>query len=51
MSDFVDGVSDGLEEAWLDVITFLPKLLGTVVILLVGWLIARFIYRLLHPAC
>ena len=46
MSDFVDGVSDGLEEAWLDVITFLPKLLGTVVILLVGWLIARFIYRL-----
>ena len=46
MSDFVDGVSDGLKEAWLDVITFLPKLLGTVVILLVGWLIARFIHRL-----
>lgn len=45
VSDFVDGVSSGLEAAWQDVITFLPKLLGTVVILLAGWLVARIIYK------
>ena len=45
MSDFVDGVSGGLEDAWQDVITFLPKLFGTVVILVVGWLVARFVHR------
>ncbi|MDE0188143.1 MAG: hypothetical protein OXN80_03495 [bacterium] len=45
MSDFVEGISSGLEAAWQDVITFLPKLLGTVVILLAGWLVARLIYR------
>ncbi|MDE0232871.1 MAG: hypothetical protein OXI56_03840 [bacterium] len=45
MSDFVEGISSGLEAAWQDVITFLPKLLGTVVILLAGWVVARLIYR------
>ena len=45
MSDFIDGVSSGLEAAWQDVITFVPKLLGTIVILLVGWLVARIIRR------
>lgn len=45
MSDFLDGVSSGLDDAWQDVITFLPKLLGTIVILLVGWLVARLIHR------
>lgn len=46
MSDFLDGASSGLEDAWQDVITFLPKLFGTVVILVVGWLVARFVHRM-----
>ncbi len=45
MSDLIDGVSTGLQEAWQDVITFAPKLLGAVVILLIGWLLARLIHR------
>lgn len=38
-----DGVRDGLDNAWNDVITFAPKLIGAAIILLVGWLIARVI--------
>lgn len=45
MSDFVDGISSGLQEAWQDVITFVPKFLGAVVILFVGWLLARVVHR------
>ena len=45
MSDLIDGVSTGLQDAWQDVITFAPKLLGAVVILLIGWIVSRFIHR------
>ena len=34
MQDFIDGVSSGLQQAWQDVITFLP-----------GWLLSRLIHR------
>ena len=45
MPDFIDGVSSGIQEAWQDVITFVPKFIGALVILFVGWLIARIVYR------
>ncbi|MCE2527669.1 MAG: hypothetical protein J4G00_09070 [Actinomycetia bacterium] len=45
MPDFIDGVSGGIQEAWQDVITFVPKFIGALVILFVGWLIARIVYR------
>ena len=45
MPDFIDGVSNGIQEAWHDVITFVPKFIGALVILFVGWLLARIIYR------
>lgn len=45
MPAFIDGVSGGIQEAWQDVITFVPKFLGALVILFVGWLLARVIYR------
>ncbi len=45
MSDFLDGISDGLQEAWQDVIAFVPKFLGALVILFVGWIAARVIHR------
>lgn len=45
MPDFIDGVSNGIQEAWQDVITFVPKFIGALVILFVGWLLARIIYR------
>ncbi len=34
-------IEGGLEEAWADVVTFAPKLLGFFVILLIGYLIAK----------
>ncbi len=45
MQEFIDGVSDGLQAAWTDVITFLPRLFGAVVVLFVGWILARLIHR------
>lgn len=45
MQEFVDGVSSGLQQAWQDVITFLPRLFGAVVILFVGWTLSRLIHR------
>ena len=45
MSDFVDGVSNGFQEAWHDVITFVPKLLGALIILFAGWLVARIAHK------
>lgn len=36
----------GLEEAWHDVITFAPKLLGFFVILLIGWFVAKGLSKL-----
>ncbi len=45
MQEFVDGVSNGLREAWTDVITFLPRFFGAVVVLFLGWVVARLIHR------
>ena len=45
MDDFVDGVSGGLQQAWQAVITFLPRLFGAVVVLLVGWVLSRLLHQ------
>ncbi len=45
MQDFVDGVSHGLQEAWTDVITFLPRFFGALVVLFVGWIVSRLVHR------
>lgn len=45
---FFDGVRDGLDSAWADVVSFAPKLIGAAVILLIGWIVARFIKRFTH---
>ena len=34
-------LESGLEEAWQDVVTFAPKLLGFFLILLIGWFVAK----------
>jgi flagellar biosynthesis protein FliQ len=39
-------IEQGLEDAWTDVITFAPKLLGFFVILLIGWFIAKALSKL-----
>ena len=39
-------VEQGLEEAWADVVTFAPKLLGFFVILLIGYFIAKGLSKL-----
>lgn len=44
-SDFIDGLSEGLEDAGQTILSFLPRLIGALVILIVGWLIARLIHR------
>jgi hypothetical protein len=36
----------GLEDAWSDIATFVPKLLGFLVILLIGWFIAKALSKL-----
>lgn len=40
--------SQGIEDAWSDVATFVPKLIGALAILLVGWFIAKAIRRIVH---
>ena len=39
-------IEQGLEDAWSDVATFAPKLLGFFVILLIGWFIAKALSKL-----
>ena len=39
-------IEQGLEEAWADVVTFAPKLLGFFVILLIGWFVAKALSKL-----
>ena len=39
-------VEEGLEEAWADVVTFAPKLLGFFVILLIGYFVAKALSKL-----
>ena len=38
---------EGIEEAWDDLVGFAPRLIAALAVLLVGWLIANFIRRLL----
>lgn len=45
MPDFIDGVSSGIQEAWQDVITFVPKFIGALVILFLGWMFARLMHK------
>ncbi len=40
-ADVADVLRQGFEEAWAEVITFVPKLLAFAAILLVGWLLAK----------
>lgn len=41
----MDEFTDGLGEAWADVATFLPKLLGFLVILVVGYFVAKLLSK------
>ncbi len=43
VSSFFDGVSDGVTAAWTDVVAFAPRIVGAALILLVGWMVAKFI--------
>ena len=47
MSDFINGLSVGLEDAGQTILNFLPRLIGALIILVVGWLIARLIHRMM----
>ncbi|MEL6890221.1 MAG: hypothetical protein AAFP84_01390 [Actinomycetota bacterium] len=38
--------SQGLEDAWSDVATFVPKLAGAIVVFLIGWFVARIIRKI-----
>jgi hypothetical protein len=40
--------SQGIEDAWSDVATFVPKFVAFLAILFIGWLIARMIARVVH---
>lgn len=48
VSSFTDGVSQGLRNAWAGVIEFAPKLIGALIILLVGWFVAKMIRTLVE---
>ena len=48
MSDFIDGLSDGLQNAGETMLSFLPRLIGALVVLVVGWLVARLIHRVVR---
>lgn len=43
VADLFDGVTDGLTNAWQSVIEFIPKLIGALIILLIGWFAARLV--------
>ena len=45
MQDLIRGLSDGLENAGETILSFLPRLIGALVILIVGWLVARLIHK------
>ena len=42
------GFLDGLTEAWTTFVRFIPQLFGAVVILLIGWIIARVVRTVVH---
>ncbi|HEY8545158.1 MAG TPA: hypothetical protein VIL36_08925 [Acidimicrobiales bacterium] len=37
--------SQGIEDAWSDVATFVPKLVGFLAVLFIGWIVAKFLSR------
>src|SRR5918992_6270696 len=37
--------SQGIEDAWSDVATFVPKLIGFLAVLFIGWIVAKFLSR------
>ena len=45
MQELISGLQGGLEEAGETILSFLPRLIGALVILVVGWLVARLIHR------
>lgn len=45
---FFDGVKNGLNDAWESMLGFLPNIIGALIILFVGWLVARIIRRVLE---
>lgn len=40
--------SQGIEDAWSDVASFVPKLAAALAVLIIGWIIAKFIRRVLE---
>ncbi len=42
--------TQGIEDAWSDVAAFVPKLIGALAILLIGWFIAKAIRKIVHRA-
>lgn len=45
MSDLIDGLSEGLANAGETILSFIPRLIGALIILIVGWLVARLIHK------
>lgn len=41
----LDGFQDGLQESIAGVVNFLPQLIGALLILLIGWIVGRFVAR------
>lgn len=48
MPEFLEGIRQGLANAWREIVEFTPKLIGALLILLVGWLISRAIRAILR---
>ena len=42
--------TQGIEDAWSDVAAFVPKLIGALAILLIGWFIAKATRKIIHRA-
>jgi len=42
--------TQGIEDAWSDLVKFVPKLVAAILILLVGWWIAKIIRKVVHRA-
>lgn len=40
--------SQGIEDAWSDIATFVPKLIGFLVVLFLGWIVAKIIRRVVN---
>lgn len=40
--------SQGIEDAWSDVASFVPKLVGFFAVLIIGWIVAKILARVVH---